>query len=108
MAQYYKFDKERSSRKPGVTPLKEAIEQMLSAYKLNTSFNETYLTAHWDKIMGHTIASRTTKVYVKDRTLFLQIESAPLRDELVRAKHKIIELINREMKTNLVDEVVFI
>ncbi|WP_327486765.1 DUF721 domain-containing protein [Telluribacter sp.] len=108
MAQYYKFDKEKSSRKPGITPLKEAIEQMLSAYKLKTSFNETYLSAHWEKIMGHTIASRTTKVYVKDRTLFLQIESAPLRDELVRAKYKIVELINREMNTSLIDDVVFI
>jgi hypothetical protein len=108
MAQYYKFDKEKSSRKPGITPLKDAIEQMLQAYKLKTSFNETYLSAHWEKIMGAAIASRTSKVYVKDRVLFLQLESAPLRDELVRAKHKIIELINREMKTSVIDDVVFI
>jgi hypothetical protein len=108
MAQYYKFDKEKSSRKPGITPLKDAIEQMLQAYKLKTSFNETYLSAHWEKIMGAAIATRTSKVYVKDRILFLQLESAPLRDELVRAKHKIIELINREMKTSVIDDVVFI
>lgn len=107
MAQYYKFDKGKASRKPGITPLKEAIEQMIDSYRLRTSFDETYLAAHWGRIMGHTIASRTQKVYVKNRKLFLQIDSAPLRNELVHAKVKIIELINREMKTDLIDDVIF-
>jgi predicted nucleic acid-binding Zn ribbon protein len=108
MAQHYRFNKEQASRRPGITPLKDAIEQMLDKYKLRNRFDQSYVVAHWDKIMGAAIASRTKKVFIKDRTLFLQIESAPLRNELVRAKFKIIELINREMKSDLVEEVVFI
>ena len=80
MAQYYKFDKERASRKPGVTPLKEAIEYVFGKPHMKQGFEESYVTAHWAKIMGHPISSRTQKVYVRDRTLFLQIESAPLRN----------------------------
>lgn len=108
MAQHYRFDKEKASRKPGVTPLKEAIDRMIDTYRLRNRFDQSYVVAHWDKIMGNAIGSRTKQVYILNRTLFLQIESAPLRNELVRAKSKIIELINREMKTNLVDDVVFI
>lgn len=108
MAQQYRFNKEQASRRPGITPLKDAIDQMLEKYRLRHRFDQSYVVAHWDKIMGEAIATRTKKVFIKDRTLFLQIESAPLRNELVRAKSKIIELINREMKSNLVDEVVFI
>jgi predicted nucleic acid-binding Zn ribbon protein len=108
MAMQYRFDKDKASRKPGVTPLKEAIDMMLDKYRLRNRFDQSYVVAHWGKIMGSTIGSRTKNVYIRDRTLFLQIESAPLRNELVRAKSKIIELINREMKTNLVDDVVFI
>ena len=108
MAQYYKFDKERASRKPGVTPLKEAIEHLFGKPHMKRGFEESYVTAHWAKIMGHPISSRTQKVYVRDRILFLQIESAPLRNELVLAKKKIIELINREMKVELIEDVVFI
>lgn len=107
MAQYYKFDKERASRKPGVTPLKEAIERMFSAHHMKKGFEESYVSAHWEKIMGLPISSRTQKVFVRDRVLFLQIESAPLRNELVHAKKKIIELINREMKGDIIQEVVF-
>ena len=108
MAIHYRFDKEKSSRKPGITPLKEAIDMMIDRYKLRSRFDQSYVVAHWDKIMGSAIATRTKKVYIKDGTLFLQIESAPLRNELFRAKGKIIELINREMGSSLVQEVVFI
>ncbi|WP_109674162.1 DUF721 domain-containing protein [Dyadobacter jejuensis] len=108
MAQQYRFDREKASRRPGVTPLKDAIEQMLDKYQLRNRFEQSYVVAHWDKIMGSTIASRTKKVFIKDRSLYLQIESAPLRNELVRAKSKIIELINREMGSELVEDVIFI
>lgn len=108
MAQYYRFNKDSSSRKPGTMSLKDAFDQMIKVYQLNQTYNESYLEAHWGKIMGTSIASRTTKVYVKDKVLYLQIESAPLRDELVRAKAKIIELINREMNVDLIGDVVFI
>ena len=108
MAQQYRFNKDQASRRPGITPLKDAIDQMLEKYRLRSRFDQSYVVAHWDKIMGSAIASRTKTVYIKDRVLFLQIESAPLRNELVRAKSKIIELINREMNSNLVDDVVFI
>lgn len=81
---------------------------MLDRYKLKTRFDQSYVVAHWDKIMGAAIASRTKSIYIRDRKLFLQIESAPLRSELSRAKSKIIELINREMKSDLVDDVIFI
>jgi len=108
MAMQYRFDKEKASRRPGVTPLKDAIDQMLEKYRLRNRFDQSYVVAHWDKIMGSAIATRTKSVYIKDRTLFLQIESAPLRNELFRAKAKIIELINREMGSDLLEEVVFI
>ncbi|MCF2487049.1 DUF721 domain-containing protein [Dyadobacter sp. CY347] len=108
MAQHYRFDKEKASRRPGVTPLKDAIDQMLDKYRLRNRFDQSYVVAHWEKIMGSAIATRTKTVYIKEKTLFLQIESAPLRDELFRAKAKIIELINREMGSELLEEVVFI
>jgi len=108
MAQHYRFDKEKASRRPGITPLKEAIDLMIERYRLRNKFDQSYVVAHWEKIMGTAIGSRTKTVYIRDRKLFLQIESAPLRNELVRAKSKIVELINREMNNDLVEDVIFI
>ncbi|WP_128547734.1 DUF721 domain-containing protein [Larkinella soli] len=108
MAEYYRFDKDNASRRADTVPLKDAIGQMLKSYQLQTRFNETYLEAFWEKMMGKAIASRTNRLYVRDRKLHIEINSAPLRSELVIAKQKMIQLINREMGTEVVDDVIFI
>lgn len=106
--QVYKYNRENASRKAAVTPLKEAIELMLRSYKLQTRFNETYLVAFWEQMMGKSIASRTNRLYVRDRKLYLEIESAPLRGELATAKQKMIQLINQDMGSDVLEDVVFI
>ena len=108
MAQAYQYNKENSKRNNKALPLKQAIEDMLELYKLRSKFNETYIVAYWEQIMGLPISSRTTEVYIKEKKLFVQLDSAPLRNELLMAKSKIVTLINREVGENIVDEVVFI
>ncbi len=108
MSQVYRYNRENASRKATVTPLKEAIEQMLRVYKLQTKFNETYLVAFWEQMMGKSIASRTNRLYVREGTLYIEIESAPLRGELAGAKQKLVQLINKDMGSDVIDDVVFI
>ena len=63
MAMHYRFDKEKSSRKPGITPLKEAIDMMIDRYKLRSRFDQSYVVAHWDKIMGSASLSSSLFFY---------------------------------------------
>ncbi|MCA0363731.1 MAG: DUF721 domain-containing protein [Spirosomataceae bacterium] len=89
-------------------PLKDAFESFLDVYNLKSKFNETYLVAYWEKIMGVTIARRTEKIYIKNNTLFLRLNSAALAQELVLAKSKMISLLNQEIGQELISDVVFI
>ena len=108
MNQSYRYNRENATRTAGTTTLKDAIGQLLKAYQLQTRFNETYLEAFWGRMMGPTIASRTNRLYVRDRKLHIEIASAPLRNELVNAKQKLIQLVNKDMGTDVIDDVVFI
>ncbi|KAB7731261.1 DUF721 domain-containing protein [Rudanella paleaurantiibacter] len=104
----YRYNRDNAIRNPGTTTVKEAINRLLKHYQLQSRFNETYLEAFWAKMMGSTIASRTTRLYVKERILYIEITSAPLRNELVNAKHKMVARINEDMGTSVIDDVVFI
>jgi predicted nucleic acid-binding Zn ribbon protein len=104
----YRFDKENAARRPGIKTLGEAIDLMLKRYQLETKYDQTYLAAHWEKIIGKEIASRTSAIYMKEQTLFLKIESSALANELVIAKSKLIQTLNREFGYELVTEIVFI
>ncbi|MBP6303959.1 MAG: DUF721 domain-containing protein, partial [Bacteroidia bacterium] len=52
------------------------------------------------------IAKNTQKLYIKDKKLFLHIESSALKQELTYSKSKIIEIINNESGTDLIHEVI--
>ena len=98
----------KTTRRLQATPMKEAIEAFLKAFDLKTRFNETYLIAFWGRMMGPTIASRTKEIYVKNRVLYLRIDSSPLRQELFMAKTKLLDLINKDVGESVVDDVVIL
>ncbi|ADQ16516.1 protein of unknown function DUF721 [Leadbetterella byssophila DSM 17132] len=97
-----------TARKTQAQSVGEAFEAFLNAYKLRSRYNETYLVAYWEKLMGTSIAQRTEKLYINRGVLFLGISSAPLRQELVLAKSRIIALLNKEMGSEIITDVVFI
>lgn len=108
MNQPYSFPQAVKSRKTGTSTLKEAIGDLLNAYQLRGKFNESFLITHWEKLMGNCIASRTTRIFVHSKKLYLQIDSAPLKSELLMAKTKMVELINREIGEVVIEDVIFI
>jgi predicted nucleic acid-binding Zn ribbon protein len=86
------------------------IKRLKRTYKIqrDSKFNETYLVAFWERMMGKIIASRTKEIYVKNRVLYLRLESSPLRQELFMAKTKLIDLINKDVGESVIDDVIFL
>jgi len=97
-----------TSRKSQAVSVGEAINELLKFYHLEGKFNETFVVAHWEKIMGKTIASRTEKVYFKDKLMFVKVTSSPLKKDLLLSKQRIIDLVNKEIGSIVVEDVVFL
>lgn len=88
--------------------LGEAIREMLRTFGLEQKLSETKLLSSWEKVMGKIIAKHTTKLYVSKRKLFIQLNSAVVRQELSYSREKIITMLNEEVGKNVIDEVVLI
>ncbi|MEY2792471.1 MAG: hypothetical protein RJA76_463 [Bacteroidota bacterium] len=97
-----------NSRKSESQSLKEAIESLLKVYQLQHKFQETYIAANWELIVGKPIAARTSEVYAKNGKLFLKITSAPLKKELLITKMKLIEVINKAANHDIIEEIIFL
>jgi predicted nucleic acid-binding Zn ribbon protein len=87
-------------------PLKEVINKLLEVYKLKDKLNEIRLMGTWEQVMGKMIAVRTKELYIKDKKLFVRLNSPALRDELSYAKDKIKNMLNNEAGTSVIDEVI--
>jgi hypothetical protein len=54
------------------------------------------------------ISNRTSKIFIKNKKLYVQINSAPLKNELSMSKSKILEMLNRDVSADVVEEVIFL
>jgi len=95
------------SRKSNDQTLKEAVDSMLKAYRLDDKLKQVKLVDSWEKIMGPTVANRTVEIKIFDKKLFVSLNSASLRQELFQEREKIKKLLNDEAGGEVIDEVVF-
>ena len=87
--------------------LKQAIDGMLKAFHLDAKMHEVKLISSWETVMGKTVANRTTKIFIRDKKLFVYLNSASLREELHRERQKIINLLNTEAGIDVIEEIIF-
>lgn len=97
-----------TTRKADTQPLKESIQDLLKAYRLQGKITQMRVIEGWEKIMGKGIALKTKELYFQDRKLFVTLTSAPLKHELNMSKTKVIELLNQEAGHDFIQEVVFL
>lgn len=86
--------------------LKEVIDQLLKAYKLDDKLAERKLIASWESVMGVMIAKHTKDLYIKHKQLFVTLDSSALRNELLLAKTKIVKMLNDEVGSEVINDVI--
>lgn len=96
----------RHGRKNEPTDLGSAIKDMLKAFRIEDRFHESNLVNSWEKVMGAPIAKRTTNLFIKDKKLYVYLNSAPLKQELSMSRDKILVLLTKEFGTSIINEVI--
>ena len=84
----------------------DAIRVFLKTSKLKGSIQALQIHEVWENIMGKTIAKYTDKIEIIGSTLFISSTVAPLKNELLYQKVKIIERVNEALGENIIKEVV--
>jgi predicted nucleic acid-binding Zn ribbon protein len=95
-------------RKPNDKSIKEAMDQLLQVYKLQQKFDETALIAAWPEMMGVAIANRTKELYIRQKKLFVRVESSVIKNELMMMRSQIIEKMNERAGGEVIVEMVLL
>ena len=89
------------------TKLDSALEQRIEVYRIKGKADQTTIITLWDEIMGKTISSRTSKLFFRGKVLYVELSSAPLKQELILAKEKILKLLTDKVGSNAIQDIVF-
>lgn len=84
----------------------EALRNFLNKSRLKTGVQAMQIEEVWEKVMGKTIARYTDKIEIINSTLFINSTVAPLKNELLYQKNKIIERVNEALGEVVIRDVV--
>lgn len=87
--------------------ISDVMKEFIKSNKLEKGLDEVQVKELWITLMGSTIANYTTQVDFYKNTLYVTLNSAVLKQELVLGRQKIIDLFNSELKKDLVKELIF-
>lgn len=87
--------------------LRSVIEEFLKTFRLQDKLNETKVLHSWEEIVGSMVAKHTQSLMIRKKILYVKVDSAALRSELMFAREKIISALNRKAGTSVVEDIVF-
>lgn len=60
----------------------------------------------WYKILGQAASRYTTNVYLRNGTMYIHLSSSVLRSELLMAKDRLIESLNKEAGMQIINDLI--
>lgn len=87
--------------------LGEILKQYLNPQELDDSINRRRLEAAWVDVVGDEINRQTIRRFVNRRTLYVFLDSAPLRNELMLRRSVLVRLLNEAVGISVIDDIVF-
>ncbi len=95
-----------TKRTSNESSIAEVLKEIIGKNKLQSGIDEVMVKDAWKSLMGNGVNSYTRNVILKNGTLYVELTSAVLREELTYGKDKIIKLINEELRRDVVINVV--
>lgn len=96
-----------SKRSSQEMPLKEVIDKLLRAYHLDGKMKEMDVIQSWPELMGVAVANRTKQVSIKNKIMYLTMDSSVMREELLHGKQIIILRVNEKAGFEMISDIWF-
>jgi hypothetical protein len=90
----------------GEFSIAEAMQQFLDQSRIKGGIQALQIEDAWEQIMGKTIAKYTDKLQIFGDKLVITTSVAPLKQELIFQKEKIMQRVNEALGKKIIREVI--
>ena len=94
------------SKKSNTHHIGDAIRELLKSYQLTSKFDEASVAGAWERLVGKPIARHTKKVSVRNKVLFVELDSPSMKNDLNLHKSQILEVFAKEFGKDVIRELV--
>jgi len=86
--------------------IRDVLKEFMQANNLQKGMDKIDVRDAWKNLMGNGVNNYTREIMLKGTTLYVELTSAVLREELSYGKSKIVSMINSELGREVVKDVV--
>jgi hypothetical protein len=86
--------------------ISDALKEFVESNKLEKGLDKVNVEDAWVRLMGNGVNNYTTAVKLERDTLYIQLSSSVLREELSYGKQKIIAMLNEELGKEIIKKLV--
>lgn len=84
----------------------DAIKSLLKQYHLKPKFDEANVVASWEKLVGKPVARHTKRIYVRNKVLFIELDSPSMKSDLSFHKNHLLKTLENEFGKDVLKEIV--
>jgi predicted nucleic acid-binding Zn ribbon protein len=95
-----------SSRKDDFQSVGQAIRDMFNTYRISNKYDEANIIGSWERLVGKPIASRTKKVFIKNKVLFVEFDSPSMRHDFSLHKAEVLNIFRKEFGNDVINEII--
>jgi len=88
--------------------ISKILDSVIQSLGLAKKLKEGEAIAHWEEAVGPEIARHTTPVKIRNSKLFVQVNSASWKNELMFLKEKILLKLNSISDEAVITDIIFV
>ena len=94
-------------RRSNTQSLSEVLRDYVKGTSIEKKLKEVDIVQSWEELLGKTIAHYTKSISLKNRILYLEINSSVVKNELFMMREEIRRKLNEKAGEELVDKIIF-
>jgi hypothetical protein len=86
--------------------ISDALKEFVETNNLQKGLDKIDVSNAWKQLMGNGVNNYTTNILLQGQTLYIQLSSSVLREELSYGKEKIIIMLNEYLGKQVVKKII--
>ena len=84
----------------------DVIRAYLKESGLEKPLKERQLVQSWESLLGKSVARATTRIYIRERKLYVYLSSSVIRNELFMLQDEILRKLNEAAGEEMLSEII--
>ena len=87
-------------------PIEDILKEFVKTNNLQSGLDKVNVREAWINLMGNGVNNYTTAIELKHETLYVQLSSSVLREELSYGTEKIVKMLNEAIGKDVVRKLI--